>query len=238
MKLDLPKVIGHRGACGYAPENTLISMSKAHELGVQWVEFDVMLARCGEAIVIHDHTLDRTTNGTGMVAEHDYEVILQLDCGSWYSEHHAGEKIPTLKQILAHAVELKLAINLEIKPCEGFDYETTHQALEILQSHWPKKAPILVSSFSRKVLEVAADFDFPLGYVINNWQTPWEEVLDRYGCVSLHTEHHMLTPEMVKKIKAKDKYMLAYTVNDKHRADELFSWGVDSVFSDFPDTIL
>lgn len=238
MKLDLAKVIGHRGACGYVPENTIVSVSKAHELGVKWVEFDVMLARCGEAIIIHDHTLDRTTNGKGHVCEVDYQTMIELDCGSWFSKEFAGEKIPTLKQILSHLAELNLCINVEIKPCDGFDYETTHRTLEILNSHWPAGTPVLISSFSQKVLEVASEFHFPLGYVINNWDSPWEEVLDKYRCVSLHVEHSILNPEKITQIKAKEKYVLAFTVNDKNRADQLFNWGVDSVFSDYPDKIL
>jgi glycerophosphoryl diester phosphodiesterase len=241
MTLQLDRVIGHRGACGHAPENTIASMSKAHALGTKWVEFDVMLAGCGEPIIIHDGTLDRTTNGAGEVAKLNYQTISQLDCGSWFSEQYSGEQIPTLNQLLQHVANLNLAINVEIKPTLGFEHQTTEKTLQSLKSHWPiTKNPLLLSSFSIEVLATLHRLytNYPLGYVINTWDSHWEEMLDRYDCVSLHVDHAIITPGHVQKVKESGRFLLAYTVNDLARAKELFAWGVDSVFTDFPDRIM
>lgn len=238
MKLQLAKVIGHRGACGYAPENTITSMSKAKELGVQWVEFDVMLAGCGQPIIIHDTSLNRTTNGSGEVAKVDYQTIVTLDSGSWFAEQYRGEIVPTLQQLLDHVVHLNLAINVEIKPYDGFDIETATKTLAILENKWPvASSSLLVSSFSKQVIEFASQFHFPLGYVIDTWEGDWAQVLEKNHCVSLHVEQSILTEDRVKQIKDMGYLVLAYTVNERARAEQLYDWGVDSIFSDFPDRI-
>jgi glycerophosphoryl diester phosphodiesterase len=113
LALQFDKVIGHRGACGYAPENTLSSMNKAFELGLKWVEFDVMLTKTGEPIIFHDFTLERTTNGFGKVAETELAAIRDLDCGSWFSEKSQAERIPTLKELL-QPLQYSLLFFLEI----------------------------------------------------------------------------------------------------------------------------
>lgn len=92
MDFELPKIIAHRGASAYKPENTIIAFQNAKELGATWVEFDVMLSADGEAITIHDVMLDRTTSGQGNVADHTYDEISQLDAGRWFAPEFAGEK--------------------------------------------------------------------------------------------------------------------------------------------------
>src|SRR5690348_1162223 len=92
-------VIGHRGACTYAPENTLASFKKAHELGIQWVEFDVMLSRDKVSVVFHDETLNRTTNGTGYIDECTFDELSKLDAGSSFGPEFKGERIPLLSDV-------------------------------------------------------------------------------------------------------------------------------------------
>lgn len=241
MVFQVDKVIGHRGACGYAPENTLISMSKAHELGTKWVEFDVMLAGTGEPIIIHDLTLERTTNGSGEVANTDFKTLATLDCGSWFSQHYAGEKIPALGDILKHVSYFDMGINVEIKPSPGQEILTAVKTIEMLKEKWPKycKMP-LISSFSIPALNTVFNSKLPckIGYIIDSWEEGWEAIINQFGCFSLHIDHHILTPERVKQIKELGLFVLAYTINDTDRARELFDWGVDSVFSDYPDIIL
>lgn len=240
MLLKLPNVIGHRGACGYAPENTVASMLKARELGAQWVEFDVMLTGCGEAIIIHDFTLERTTNGQGQVSTLHYPAIAELDCGSWFSQQFLGERVPTLSSLLDSLTSLSLAINIEIKPNFGCELRAVLKAIEVLEQCWSeRKNDILVSSFSRAVIKNMHYLypEYHLGFIIDEWNPDWEEIVERYQCVSLHVDHSVLTEERVNQIKSANKLVLAYTVNDACRAKELFSWGVDSVFSDFPDRI-
>lgn len=149
--VHLDKVIGHRGACGYAPENTLISMRKAHTLGIRWVEFDVMLTQDDEAIVIHDTTLNRTTDGRGNVHNITYAKIKTMDAGSWFAEEFAGAHVPTFKEVLEYLDKLKMSINVEIKPTRGREEATAKKAVKILERFWPCDAGrLLVSSFPVK----------------------------------------------------------------------------------------
>jgi glycerophosphoryl diester phosphodiesterase len=241
MKLQLSKVIGHRGACSYAPENTIVSMQKAYELGLQWVEFDVMLTRCHQPIIIHDTTLSRTTNGMGEVADTDYATIAKLDAGSWFSSQYKGVKVPTFKEMLAHLDNLSLGINVEIKPYSGFEELTAKIVTQQLKTHWPVNnlAP-LVSSFSSTVIETvrSLDTEIALGYAIESWDSDWEQIIDQYHCISLHVDHTILNPKRVETIKQSGRLVLCYTVNDVSRAKELFQWGVDAVFTDYPCGIL
>jgi glycerophosphoryl diester phosphodiesterase len=108
-------VIGHRGASAYAPENTLASFALAKEMGADWFELDSTLTRDGQVIVIHDDTLDRTTNGKGPVADMTLAQLKQLDAGAWKDPKFAGERLPTLAEALDLARKRRIGVYLEIK---------------------------------------------------------------------------------------------------------------------------
>jgi glycerophosphoryl diester phosphodiesterase len=241
LELNLSRVIAHRGACAYAPENTLASMRKAHAMGAQWVEFDVMLTADGEAIIMHDETLARTTNGgKRAVAETLYSEIALLDAGSWFGKQYAQEPVPTLVELLALLKKLKLNINLEIKPTPGKEIETAEKSLALLKQIWPlAESPPMISSPSeiclRTVYQLAPEFC--LGAVIHEWDEPWQVWLSDFACQSVSVNHLILTPERVEDLKKRVKFVLAYTVNDPARAEELYQWGIDAVFSDKPDLL-
>lgn len=236
-----PPVIGHRGACAYAPENTMSSFTKALLLGVHWVEFDVMLASCGTPIVFHDETLDRTTDGHGDVGIYSYTYLQTLDAGAWFAPWFAGERIPTLDEVMVFLRETGMGANVEIKPLPNQDEQTVLNAVEVIQRHFPQPHPsILFSSFSVEALRVlrAKLPECYLGLLMHEWLPDWEKISDSLDCVSLHLNHEILTRESALRIKNKDKLLLCYTVNDPDRARELYSWGVDAVFSDKPDEIM
>src|SRR5262249_10835305 len=146
--LDLPKVIGHRGACAYAPENTLASIRKAAALGARWVEFDVRLTREGDLVLMHDGDVKRTTDGHGRVLQLSVPELQALDAGAWFGGAYGGERVPSLAEAIALLGELGLGANIEIKT-DAFEASATAEALaRILADHWPRSslAP-LVSSF-------------------------------------------------------------------------------------------
>lgn len=121
-------VIGHRGAAAYAPENTMVSFMKAEDLGADWFELDVRLSKDGEVVVMHDATVDRTTNGHGNVRDLTLYDLKQLDAGAWKGPEFAGERIPTLQQCLDYA-KFKIGVYVEIKSCDD-DTELTAQVLQ------------------------------------------------------------------------------------------------------------
>lgn len=241
MTLDVPPVIGHRGARAHAPENTLASLRVAAELGVAWVEVDVMLTSDGVPILMHDDTLDRTTSGRGNVADQDFAAIRRLDAGSWFGPAFAGEPVPTLEEALDLVLRLRLGINLEIKPTPGREATTAETALRVARARWPAdRPPPLVSSFQLACLETALIQapDWPRGYLMKRGSGPWAAVADRLGAATLNLNQRFLTRRGIERLRASGRPVLAYTVNDPARARTLFDWGVAAVFSDVPEAIL
>lgn len=235
-----PRVIAHRGASCYAPENTMSAFTKAALLGIQWVEFDVMLAACGTAIIFHDETLDRTTNGRGKVGDFTYSYLRTLDAGSWFDPAFSGERIPTLAQLAQFLAASGLRANVEIKPLPGQEQATVDETLTVLSAYFPENfSSILFSSFSRAALEYLR-LRAPcchIGLLQHHWESDWQQAALSLNCVSVNVNQEILLPEKAAEIKALGKLLLSYTVNDIERARELYGWGVDAVFSDYPDRV-
>ncbi|MDF2866655.1 MAG: glycerophosphodiester phosphodiesterase [Gammaproteobacteria bacterium] len=235
--LHLPKLIGHRGVKGLAPENTLASFKKAKELGFSWVEFDVMLTACGEAIVFHDPLLRRTTNGKGRVARKTYAELSKLDAGTWFNSEFVNEPIPTLQQTIQCLAQLGLQANIEIKPTRGTDIATAQKTLEIIHEYWPQQlAKPLISSFSQLSLATvyALDSSLPLAMLYNKLPRDWKKTAEAFNCVSINLNQKYVTLAQITQIKQTGRLVLAYTVNDSQRAELLLDWGVDAVFTDYP----
>jgi glycerophosphoryl diester phosphodiesterase len=113
--MDTPFLIAHRGGATEAPENTLAAFRHALSLGIRYVELDVQMSSDGELVVIHDETLDRTTSGSGPVGDHTYEELRRLDAGSWFAPEYAGERIPTLREVLDLCVLEGVGVVIELK---------------------------------------------------------------------------------------------------------------------------
>lgn len=230
-----PTVIAHRGASALAPENTLSAFLKARELGLNWVEFDVRLAACGEVIVFHDDTLNRTTPASGSVQSIAYADLKQLDAGSWFAPQFARETIPTLRETLAFLNENDLAANIEIKVMKGFEHLIVERIFDIL-SHTKLDVPIFISSFSLDVLQWVRKYssNVLLAYLMGQWHPDWQIVCDELKVFAVDAYHQILNQDYIDEIKASRRFLFAYTVNDPVRAEALFAMGVDGVFSDCP----
>lgn len=241
MPLFLPRVIGHRGAAAHAPENTLAGFRKAAELGARMVEFDVKLTRDGVPVVLHDDTVDRTTDGTGAVRDLGFAEIRALDAGGWFAPAFAGARVPTLEEVLALCRALDLAVNIELKPCPGREIETADVALDAARRLWPAdRPPPLVSSFAPDSLRAAlrAAPDWPRGYLIDERPDDWRARVAELRPATLNVNHEKETPESIAADRATGLPVIAYTVNDPGRARALFGLGVAAVFSDAPAAIL
>lgn len=231
--LDLPAVIGHRGACAHAPENTLASFALAAELGCRMVEFDVRLSRDGVPVVFHDDTLERRTDGSGAVAAHTLAELKRLDAGR-------GERIPTLDEVLALCLARGMGANIELKPHAGAGRATARTALEAAGRMWPAdRPPPLVSSFDRDALAAAAEVapDWPRGLLLDRVPAGWRRLADACGCVAICAHHRWLGGAGAAAIRAAGYGLLAYTVNRPGRARVLWSRGVVAVFSDCPGRV-
>lgn len=239
--MKLPKVIGHRGACGYAPENTLESIKTAAEMGITWVEIDVRLTKDFVPVIFHDDSLERTTNGSGNVADITYEELQALEAGSWYAESFSGVKIPTLEEAIDVILDHKMGLNLEIKPAPGQEKETAEAALDTLSRIWDDADKLLLSSFQHVSLEVCKDMapDWKRALLLKEPAKNWSELAEYLEVEAINFDGRKadFNRELIE-LYIEDGYnTLAYTINDPQRARTLISWGVDGVFSDVPDVI-
>jgi glycerophosphoryl diester phosphodiesterase len=238
--LDLPRVLGHRGAVASAPENTLAGFRTAAALGVRWVEFDVRLTYDGSCILLHDETVERTTNGAGRARDLTLAELQRLDAGSWFGPAFAGERIPTLEEAIATLAELGLGANIELKPSPGQEAETAQTALAIVKERWPEHLPTpLLSSFQEAALAAAREAmpEAPRGLLLGAVPPDWRQRAEDLDCATIHCDHRKLDPETVRAMTEAGYPVLAYTVNDAARAATLFERGVVAVFSDSPERI-
>jgi glycerophosphoryl diester phosphodiesterase len=230
-------VIGHRGAAGCAPENTLAGLRKASELKCRWVEFDVRLTADGQLILLHDERLERTTNGRGKAALLSLATVQRYDAGRRFGAAFRGERVPTLAEAVALLSELGIGANVELKAVRDREAETGTMATALLCGLWPPQLPaLLISSFSQRAL-AAAQACAPWiarGMLFRAVPRNWRVLAERFGCAAIHADHRGLHPGLVAEIRESGYPLLAYTVNDPGRANTLFGWGVTSVFSDFP----
>lgn len=235
----LTPVIAHRGSSGQAPENTLASLHLAGQQGIKWVEIDAMLSIEGIPVIFHDDYLSRTTNGEGLIHKVPLDQLKKLDAGSWKDPQYQQESIPTLVEAIAVIRQYGMGLNLELKPCNGLEEETTKACIHILKQYWPKDLPLLLSSFNYFALTSARKFwpEIELGYNVYAIPKAWQARLEHLDCSGLHIHQACFDVEKVAKIKAAGYKVLAFTINNESQALELFQQGLDAVFSDYPKTI-
>ncbi|MGE5546703.1 MAG: glycerophosphodiester phosphodiesterase family protein [Solirubrobacterales bacterium] len=226
--LDLPRIIGHRGAAGLAPENTLASFALAAELGCRMVEFDVRLSADGVPVVFHDDTLDRCTAGHGPVRARTAGEL-------------AGLGVATLAEVLQLCRSRGLEVNIEIKPDRGDEARTAKAAMAAATASWPHALPApLVSSFSPLALAAAAEAvpGWPRALLVERVPADWRRRVEALGCVGINAAHRWLSAGRVAEVKAAGYLLGAYTVNRRMRAEALWTRGVDAIFTDRPDILL
>lgn len=236
---DLPPpkagLIGHRGAPGIAPENTLSSFVQAAKLGLNWVEFDVQQCQTGEWIVMHDETLERTTNGNGRVEKVSYDYLKNLDAGTWFNPEFKNEPIPLLNTALACLNTLKIHPNIEIKATKPKSKKILQDFLEQIQISWPTTLPQpLVSSSDLKTLEQLRTLSptLPLGYIVqDHFETNLDRIIE-YHLDTLHCHYSIANENTLQMASEKDIPLLIYTVNKPEQIESLVAMGAYGVFSD------
>jgi glycerophosphoryl diester phosphodiesterase len=228
-------VIAHRGASGTAPENTLAAFRRAAELGAHMVELDAQLTRDGEVVVMHDWTLDRTTDGHGKVASRTLAEIRRLDAGRWFGARYAGEPVPTLRDVLA-AVELP--VNVELKSCGDDGLEARVVAdVEAVGA----MGRIVFSSFDVESLVRLRriSLDATIGVLWTRRSlTHAFTVVERVGATALHLRKEAVDPAGVREAVARGLAVRVWTVNDPGESGSLLAAGVGAVFTDFPERFL
>jgi glycerophosphoryl diester phosphodiesterase len=243
-----PRVLAHRGGGAFAPENTIAAIRVGCERGFRGVEFDVMLSADSEPVLMHDATLDRTTDATGPVAGRSSAELARLDAGRWFSSSFAGEPIPRLSEVVDYCRSHQVWINAEIKPTPGAEQRTGEQVARVLARNFadligsdspPDPRLPLLSSFSPEALAAACEAAPSLarGLLCKRIPDNWREQLERLQCVALHCDHRTLDAPTASQVQRAGYWLFCYTVNDRRRAIQLARWGVDALCTDRLDRI-
>ena len=236
IEMPLPIIIAHRGDKSYAPENTLSAFRKAAEKGAQGIEFDVKLTRDGQVIVLHDQTVERTTDGNGNVARLQLAALQELDAGVLFPGLFPGEKIPTLEQVF-ETVGKRLLMNVELT-----NYATPNDALvvkvvELVRKHNIQKN-ILFSSFLAKNLNLTNRYlpEVPRGLLtLPGWMGLWGRTYGWRGKVdALHLYMSDLNIGMVNRVHAAGKRINVWTVTEAADIKRMIGLGVDGIITDDP----
>ncbi|NCI17924.1 glycerophosphodiester phosphodiesterase [Cronobacter muytjensii] len=234
-----PPIVAHRGGGRLAPENTLAAIDTGARLGHAMIEFDVKLSKDGQIFLLHDDTLERTSNGWGVAGELNWDDLLKVDAGAWYSGAFKGEKLALMSEVAQRCREHRMMANIEIKPTTGADEETGRVVALAARELWQGMTAPLLSSFSVEALAAAqrAVPELPRGLLLDEWRDDWQALTTRLGCVSIHLNHKLLDQARVRQLKDAGLRILVYTVNSPRRALELLAWGVDCICTDAIDEI-
>ncbi|PKM69141.1 MAG: glycerophosphodiester phosphodiesterase [Firmicutes bacterium HGW-Firmicutes-2] len=230
-------IIGHKGTSAYAPENTLASIRKAVEMGVKCIEIDVQLTKDKEIVVIHDYTLNRTTNGKGWIKEKTLKEIKVYDAGSWFGKTFEDEKVPTLAEVVK-ILPKDVWLNIEIKSIARERGDIEARILAIVKAH-DILDRVIISSFDHVSLLKfrTLDQDIKIGLLIYAyWINPWEMIeLSGIKPYSIHPAIEYLDEAFVVEGKKRGYKVFPYTVNSIDEYHYAMQLGVDGVFSDYPD---
>ncbi|MDT3668080.1 glycerophosphodiester phosphodiesterase [Cronobacter dublinensis] len=234
-----PPIVAHRGGGRLAPENTLAAIDTGARLGHAMIEFDVKLSKDGQIFLLHDDTLERTSNGWGVAGELNWDDLLKVDAGSWYSGAFKGEKLALMSDVAQRCREHHMMANIEIKPTTGADDDTGRVVALAARELWQGMTAPLLSSFSIEALAAAqqAAPELPRGLLLDEWRDDWQALTTQLGCVSIHLNHKLLDQARVNQLKDAGLRILVYTVNSPRRALELLAWDVDCICTDAIDEI-
>jgi len=235
-----PRLIAHRGGGTLAPENTLAAMKAGLEYGYKMVEYDVKLSQDLVPILMHDTTLERTTNSAGTASALTWPELSALDAGSWHGKPFAGEPVPNLEQVARFTLVNGMASNIEIKPTPGDEQRTGETIANEASRLWAGQAIApLLSSFSLASLAAAraVQADLPMGWITSELKPGWESLVAGLNLVSIHLRHDRVTQDLVNYLHKLGFRLATWTVNDPARASMLLSWGVDAVITDALDLI-
>ncbi|WP_019156355.1 glycerophosphodiester phosphodiesterase [Robertmurraya massiliosenegalensis] len=234
--------VAHRGASGYAPENTIAAFDLAVDMKADYIEIDVQRSKDGELVLIHDTTVNRTTNGTGNVRDLTFEQLRSLDAGSWFGEEFAGERLPTFEEILDR-YRGKVGILIELKAPElypGIEKQVA-QALKERNMDKPKNNKIIIQSFNFESMKISNELlpRVPIGVLTSNRAHTTAEALEEFSTYAdwFNPSYGIVTEELVNQVHSLGMKMGSWTARSQEAVDFLFEMGVDAIITDYPDYV-
>jgi glycerophosphoryl diester phosphodiesterase len=247
-KLFKSKVCGHRGACGYAPENTFAAFHKALEQGAEWVEFDVQLSADGVPIILHDDTLERTSDKGGARRPTGLTLseLKELDAGAWFGTAFAGERIPTLEEVLEEFGQ-KLGLNIEIKSTPNFEADNgIEKMVADAVGKYKLMDRVIVSSFDpfRLARLHAYNPTIPLGALYTgkpeNYLPNFDyfQLAEMTGAIALHPHYKLIDEAYMVRARSMGLKVNTWTVNEPEEMEWLSKLGVDIIITNYPDKLI
>ncbi len=237
-------IFAHRGVCHKAPENTLAAFEKAHESGVRWLETDVDILGDGTAIVIHDSTLDRTTNLSGSYYGLTAADLPKIDAGWWFSPKFAGEPLPTLRMLVDFLNRTGMNANIEVKGNEAGRAMTSQLVDSVIAEleRLEHGREVIISSFSPLILELFRDRApklergalFTAGSLFGDWKSILEITESTY----IHPQDKGLLREHIQFARKFGYGVNVWTVDTPDRANELLNWGATGIFTNRADKLI
>jgi glycerophosphoryl diester phosphodiesterase len=230
------KIIAHRGASAYAPENTMAAFRKALDMGADGIELDVHLTKDNHIVVIHDWKVDRTSNGSGAIASMALGELKQLDFGSWFSEEFTGETIPTMEEVLDLLRGWNGLLNVEIKIMPGL-YEGLEKKLLGMLKSWNMLDKTIISSFNHYSLatikRLESNIKIGLLYSAGLYE-PWNYAAT-LNADAIHPYYHAIVPEIVEGCHSHGVQVNPYTVDNPEHILFMLKAGVDGIITNVPD---
>ncbi len=239
--ISFPRIIAHRGARGHAPENTHAAFNLAYRMGADGIELDVQCCASGEVVVIHDDTVDRTSDGTGAVATLSLSRLREFDFGRFYGPTFAGERIPTLLEVI-EGLPARAIINVEIKN-KGTKTNGEEIGVADLVRRMDLYGRVLVSSFNPFVLRRMRRVDrrVPIAYLYEAKSPLFLRPLPVRTLLhpqALHPDFRVVTRRMVLAAHRRGYEVNTWTVNDPADLARMVACGVDSIITDYPDRLV
>ena len=241
------RVVAHRGASGYAPENTMAAFALAVQMGASAIELDVHLSRDREIVVLHDPQVDGTTNGTGAVGDLTLAQLRRLDAGSWFNRSHpkkarpeyVGEKIPTLQEAIHLVKGTAAGLYIEIKDPELYPDDFEARIVSLIRRNEIEERVVLLS-FCVESIRKARDLDSSIRTALLTGSLKTDPVAsaNAAGADELAVRHTLLTAGLLRKARAERLGITAWTVNTQNEIKRALTLGVYCVISNYPDRVL
>lgn len=233
-----PFWVAHRGAGKLAPENTLAAFRLGAQHGYRMFECDAKLSVDGVPFLMHDATLDRTTNGRGVGGERSWSELAQLDAGGWHSRVYAGEPLCTLENLARFCLANRYLLDIEIKPTPGLEQRTGEVVGREAARLWAQaQVPPLFTSFRPEALAGARTTapQIPRGLLLDTLWDGWFEIARQLGCVAVVCNYNLWNAGTVAQVHGAGMKCLSYTVNDESVAQHLLALGTDGIVTDRVD---
>ena len=227
-------VTAHRGASGYAPENTLSSMKKAIELNADMAELDVQETADGEMILLHDYSLKRTGRVDLNIWEESYSDLKDIDVGCWFDQKFKGESIPKFSEVI-DLVKGKIGLNIELKT-NGHEKKLADLAVKIVKEKNFERSCVF-TSFSFKQIDRVKEIDSSLkaGYIVAELNEDYDIFKANIDLISIY--YKLVDEKVVQKAKENNKEIHVWTVNDENEMRRLIKLGVDNIITNYPDKL-